>query len=80
MVASFGKVLIILIIIGNYHEMDYPFLINAFVFATHAETLKVALDSSYSTSCCMIFYGILLKMMVQVAIYYMNPSMPFWII
>jgi lipid intermediate transporter len=79
-VSSFGKVLIILTAIGNYDEIDYPFLLNAFVFTTNAEALKVTLDLSYGKSFLMILYGILLKTLLQILIYQIYPSIPFWII
>jgi uncharacterized membrane protein len=79
-VSSFGKVLIALTVIGNYSEIDYPLLINAFVFAANAEALKVTLDLTYGKSFFLILYGLALKTLFQLFIHRVQPSIPFWIV
>ncbi|KAL1923921.1 uncharacterized protein VTP21DRAFT_6956 [Calcarisporiella thermophila] len=64
--SSFGKMLLILMVIWSFHELEYSWLVSIFVFTSNVEALAVFLCTTYATTSAIALFGILVKVLVQV--------------
>jgi len=63
--SSFGKLLSILIIVWNYHDMQHSWMLNAFALFSIAQALCVFLEASIQSVLPILMAGVLCKCIVQ---------------
>ncbi|KAK9766782.1 sterol homeostasis protein [Basidiobolus ranarum] len=64
-ISSFGKLLLILMVIWDYNELEYSWLLSVFVFASNLEALSVFLDFGYLRTTLVMLCGLVIKLMAQ---------------
>ncbi|KAM3580287.1 sterol homeostasis protein [Umbelopsis sp. WA50703] len=64
-VSSFGKMLLILMVIWDYKQLEYSWLVSIIVLTSNIEALSVFLHIGYIKTFCIISFGIALKMLAQ---------------
>lgn len=60
--SSFGKILLIVMVIWDYGSLNPSFLINFFVMICNWAAISVCLNLSLARSCMVIFYALAIKM------------------
>ncbi len=63
--SSFSKLLLILMIIWDYNEIQYTWVVGLYALASNVEALTAFLDTSYLTSAFIIAFGVFAKIIVQ---------------
>lgn len=76
--SSFGKLIIILMAIWDYNDMEYSWGVNVFVLTSNAEALSVFLDVAYWKAALVVCTGLALKIAAQMVIHLINPVTPIW--
>ncbi|KAF9943284.1 sterol homeostasis protein [Mortierella alpina] len=67
-ISSFGKMLLILMVIWDYTELEHSWhLVNFIVFTSNVEALSVFLDTGYVPTTLVIVFGIACRILMQVA-------------
>ncbi|OBZ89490.1 Protein arv1 [Choanephora cucurbitarum] len=66
-ISSFGKMLLILMVIWDYRQLEYAWLVNIIVLASNTEALSVYLNAPYFHTLCIISVGILGRFCAQLA-------------
>ncbi|KAG0092687.1 sterol homeostasis protein [Podila epicladia] len=67
-ISSFGKMLLILMVIWDYTELEHSWLlVNFIVFTSNIEALSVFLDAGYLPTTLVIVFGILCRILMQIA-------------
>ncbi|CAG8782928.1 3682_t:CDS:2, partial [Acaulospora morrowiae] len=64
-ISSFGKILLILMVIWDYNELEYSWLINIVVLTSNLEALAVLLDIDYLKAFGIMVFGLGLKVLAQ---------------
>ncbi|CAO3665601.1 unnamed protein product [Umbelopsis vinacea] len=64
-VSSFGKMLLILMVIWDYKQLEYSWLVSIIVLTSNIEALSVFLHINYLQTFFIIGFGIALKMLAQ---------------
>ncbi|CAO3682819.1 unnamed protein product [Rhizopus stolonifer] len=71
-ISSFGKMLLILMVIWDYRQLEYSWLVGTIVLASNIEALSVYLNVSYAQALSMIGFGILGKICAQFLFLYVT--------
>ncbi|KAF8984342.1 sterol homeostasis protein [Haplosporangium bisporale] len=67
-ISSFGKMLLILMVIWDYTELEHSWLlVNFIVFTSNIEALSVFLDAGYFPTTLVIVFGIMCRILMQIA-------------
>ncbi|CAG8677944.1 9278_t:CDS:2 [Gigaspora rosea] len=64
-ISSFGKILIISMVIWDYDQLEFSWLINVVVLTSNIEALAVFLDMDYYKSFGIMVVGLGLKILAQ---------------
>ncbi|CAG8443802.1 5687_t:CDS:2 [Funneliformis caledonium] len=65
-ISSFGKILLILMVIWDYNEFKYSWLINIVVITSNVEALEVFLNIGYCKTLLILIFGLGLKVLAQI--------------
>jgi len=65
-ISSFGKMLLILMVIWDYKELEYGWLISIVVLTSNVEALKVFLNVDYLPTLILVLLGMGLRLLTQV--------------
>ncbi|KAF8923748.1 hypothetical protein BGZ58_002587, partial [Dissophora ornata] len=67
-ISSFGKMLLILMVIWDYTELEHSWhLVNLIVLTSNIEALSVFLDTGYLQTTLVIAFGIMCRILMQIA-------------
>lgn len=67
-ISSFGKMLLILMVIWDYTELEHSWhLVNLVVLTSNIEALSVFLDTGYLSTTLIIAFGIMCRILMQIA-------------
>ncbi|KAF9134400.1 sterol homeostasis protein [Mortierella sp. 14UC] len=67
-ISSFGKMLLILMVIWDYTELEHSWhLVNFIVFTSNVEALSVFLETGYLQTTLVILFGVLCRVLMQIA-------------
>ncbi|KAJ2656430.1 sterol homeostasis protein [Coemansia sp. RSA 1200] len=66
-IASFGKVLMIILVIWDYNEPYYPWLLDTLVFTSYSTAMSVLFDVSVLWASLMVVFGMATKQLVHLA-------------
>ncbi|KAF9973649.1 sterol homeostasis protein [Actinomortierella ambigua] len=67
-ISSFGKMLMMLMVIWDYTELEYSWLlINLIVFTSNIEALSVFLETGYLQTVFFLGFGIACRILMQIA-------------
>ncbi|KAI9472736.1 sterol homeostasis protein [Coemansia sp. RSA 1290] len=69
-VSSFGKVLVILLVIWDYHEIYYPWLLDFLQFTSQTTAISVLLDTSVLWAGLVVIFSVAFKQLVHYAVIY----------
>ncbi|KAI9305093.1 Arv1-like family-domain-containing protein [Cunninghamella echinulata] len=64
-ISSFGKMLLILMVIWNYEQLEYSWLVSIIVLASNVEALSVYLSLSYTKTSLIVAVGIASRIFAQ---------------
>ncbi|KAI7893576.1 Arv1-like family-domain-containing protein [Mucor mucedo] len=64
-ISSFGKMLLILMVIWDYKQLEYSWLVSIIVLASNTEALSVYMDIPYFQTLMIISFGILGRICAQ---------------
>ncbi|KAI8092491.1 Arv1-like family-domain-containing protein [Halteromyces radiatus] len=64
-ISSFGKMLLILMVIWEYEQLEYSWLVSIIVLASNVEALSVYLDLSYMKTFLIVSVGIIGRVVAQ---------------
>ncbi|CAO3587914.1 unnamed protein product [Absidia cylindrospora] len=64
-ISSFGKMLLILMVIWEYEQLEYSWLVSITVLASNVEALSVYLDLSYIKTLFIVGLGIISRVIAQ---------------
>jgi hypothetical protein len=73
--SSFGKILLIVMVIWDYGKLNPSFFINLFVLVCNFVSLRVTLNGSFGKVTILLFYGMVLKMATRLLTGLYDPSM-----
>ena len=76
--SSFGKLIIVLMVIWDYNDMEYAWWANVFVLTSNAEAIAVFLDVDYWKGFVVVLSATALKIALQMVIHLIDPSIPIW--
>jgi len=76
--SSFGKLIIILMVIWDYNDMEYSWGVNVFVLTSNAEALSVFLDVAYWKAALVVLSGLAIKIVAQLVLHLVDPATPVW--
>ncbi|CAB4401370.1 unnamed protein product [Rhizophagus irregularis] len=65
-ISSFGKILLILMVIWDYNGLEYSWLINIVVLTSNVEALAVFLNVGYFKTLLILIFGLGLKVLAQI--------------
>ncbi|KAG4088355.1 Arv1 protein [Neocallimastix lanati (nom. inval.)] len=68
-ISSFSKLLLILMIIWDYGEINYSWYINIIVFTSNVEALSVFLDENYIKTVPILLFGVFMKLLFSFIIH-----------
>ncbi|KAF7729527.1 hypothetical protein EC973_004201 [Apophysomyces ossiformis] len=71
-ISSFGKMLVILMVIWDYKQLEYAWLVSLIVLASHVEALSVYLNLSRYKTLAIIIFGILGRLLAQLGFLYVT--------
>ncbi|RKO94546.1 Arv1-like family-domain-containing protein [Blyttiomyces helicus] len=74
-VSSFGKLLLIVMVIWDYNELQYSWLISILVMTSNAEALSVYLQMGYYQTILVLVFGRAMKLATQMAIASFDPRL-----
>ena len=77
--SSFPKLLLILMIIWDYNQLEYSWLVQFMVLTSNAEALSVFLNVGYARTCVILLLGLLAKVGTQLLLYQFDPKLPIWL-
>jgi len=78
-ISSFGKLIIVLMVIWDYNDMAYTWWINVFVLSSNAEALSVFLETQYWQSLFFVLIGQAFRLLFQLIVHFMvDPTVPIW--
>ncbi|KAF9111336.1 hypothetical protein BGX27_005069, partial [Mortierella sp. AM989] len=67
-ISSFGKMLLILMVIWDYTELEHSWhLVNFIVLTSNIEALSVFLDTGYLSTTLVILFGLACRIVMQIA-------------
>ncbi|KAI8066861.1 Arv1-like family-domain-containing protein [Gongronella butleri] len=64
-ISSFGKMLLILMVIWNYEQLEYSWLVSVITLASNVEALSVYLDLSHISTLGIVLFGVACRTMAQ---------------
>ncbi|KAG0012756.1 sterol homeostasis protein [Entomortierella chlamydospora] len=72
-ISSFAKMLLILMVIWDYTELEHSWhLVNFIVLTSNIEALSVFLDTGYLSTTLVIFFGLACRVLMQIAFAYIT--------
>lgn len=75
-IAGFGKLLHVFMVIWNYEELYYSWIVNAFVMTSQAEAISILFKWKYYKSYLILGIALTLKYIFQRLIGIINPDLP----
>ncbi|KAI8978534.1 Arv1 protein, partial [Pilobolus umbonatus] len=78
-ISSFGKMLLILMVIWDYRQLEYSWLVSIIVLASNTEALSVYLNLSYFKTLFIILCGMVCQCIAQGTFLYWTDHTPRWI-
>ncbi|KAI9342744.1 Arv1 protein [Zopfochytrium polystomum] len=75
MISSYGKLLLIMMVIWDYDELNYAWLINLFVLTSNLEALSALLNTSYFRILMILGFGLMTRLCANALVRYHNPHM-----
>ncbi|KAI8987916.1 Arv1-like family-domain-containing protein [Mycotypha africana] len=69
-ISSFGKMLLILMVIWDYKQLEYSWLVSILVLASNTEALSVYSNIPYFQTLCIILFGIFCRIVSQFLFFY----------
>ncbi|KAJ1987440.1 sterol homeostasis protein [Coemansia spiralis] len=67
-ISSFGKVLMIMLVIWEYNESYYPWLLDFLLFTSYSTAMSVLFDIHALWACLMVVFGMATKQLAHLAI------------
>ncbi|KAJ1902240.1 sterol homeostasis protein, partial [Coemansia sp. IMI 209127] len=74
-ISSFGKVLMIMLVIWEYNEPYYPWLLDTLIFTSYSTAMSVLFDINALWASLMVVFGMATKQMVHLAVLAVSSSL-----
>lgn len=74
--SSFGKLLHIVVVIWDYHDMEFSYLINLIVFTSNLEAVSVIFSVPYRSSLLILGTAVIGKYIFQGLVHHFDPTFP----
>ena len=75
-ISSFGKLLHILMVIWEYNDLEYSWLVNTIVYTSNAEVISIFFDQKYWKAYLVLSFGLFCKFLVQYASTFFDSTIP----